>query len=129
MLFRSPILLLVIIGLAAVRLTAVSRLIAAAPRNKASFNSLLDYTDRLTRWAGISLTGSYEDRKAAYRKDSRFEEFDRLIDLLVAARYSGHPLTEEEKREAASIVEKARRSCLSRLGLMDKIRFRLFRKL
>lgn len=124
-----PILLLVIIGLAAIRLTAVSRLIAAAPRDKASFNSLLDYTDCLTRWAGISLKGSYEDRKAAYRKDGRFEGFDRLIDLLVAARYSGHPLSEEEKREAAAIVERARKACLSHLGMIDKIRFRLFRKL
>lgn len=124
-----PLLLLAAILLLALRLTAVGRLIAAAPRGKDSFNRLLDYLDRLTRWAKIPLKGSYENRKEAYRKDGRFEGFDRLIDLLVSARYSGRPLSEDERKEAAAIAGKARKACLARLGLMERIRFRLLRKL
>lgn len=124
-----PLLLLAAILLLAIRLTAVSRMLAAAPRDKDSFNRLLDYTDRLARWAGIPRKGSYEDRKNAYRKDGRFDGFDRLIDLLVTAKYSGRPLSKDERKEAAAITDKARKACLARLGLMDRIRFRLLRKL
>ena len=68
-------------------------------------------------------------QKKAFRKDKRFEGFDRLIDLLVKSRFSGVPLSKEEKEQAASLIAKARKNCLEEMGLWEKIRFLLIRKM
>ncbi|WP_297026953.1 transglutaminase family protein [uncultured Dialister sp.] len=111
------------------RLSAVNRLIRRAPESKASFNRLLDYMDRLALYAGIPRKGSYEEQKKAFRKDKRFEGFDRLMDLLVKSRFSGVPLSKEEKEQAASLIAKARKNCLEEMGLWEKFRFLLIRKM
>lgn len=111
------------------RLSAVNRLIRRAPESKASFNRLLDYMDRLALYAGIPRKGSYEEQKKAFRKDKRFEGFDRLMGLLVKSRFSGVPLSKEEKEQAASLIAKARKNCLEEMGLWEKIRFLLIRKM
>ena len=113
----------------AFRLTAVSRLLNAAPKGKKSFNGLLDYTNRLSDYADLPRQGSYDLRKKAFLQDKRFENFDRLLDMLVQAKFSGTPLSAEEKKEAVSIVKNARKNCLSPLSLTEKIRFLLIKKL
>lgn len=124
-----PLLLLAAMGFAAYRLTGVRRLLAAAPESKSAFNRLLDYMDRLALYAGISTKGTYEERKKAFASDKRFKNFDRLMDMLVKSRFSGMPLSKEEKKEAAAIIGKARKNCLAGMSLMEKIRFLLVHKL
>lgn len=124
-----PLILLAAMGFAAYRLTGVRRLLAAAPESKAAFNRLLDYTDRLALYAGISAKGTYEERKKAFASDKRFKNFDRLMDMLVKSRFSGMPLSKEEKKEAAAIIGEARKNCLAGMSLMEKIRFLLVHKL
>lgn len=124
-----PLLLLSAMGFAAYRLTGVRRLLAAAPESKSAFNRLLDYMDRLALYAGISAKGTYEERKKAFASDKRFKNFDRLMDMLVKSRFSGMPLSKEEKKEAAAIIGEARKNCLDGMSLMEKIRFLLVHKL
>lgn len=124
-----PLLLLAAMGFAAYRLTGVRRLLAAAPESKSAFNRLLDYMDRLALYAGISAKGTYEERKKAFASDKRFHNFDRLMDMLVKSRFSGLPLSKEEKKEAAAIIGEARKNCLAGMSLMEKIRFLLVHKL
>lgn len=124
-----PLLLLSAMGFAAYRLTGVRRLLAAAPESKSAFNRLLDYMDRLALYAGISAKGTYEERKKAFASDKRFKNFDRLMDMLVKSRFSGLPLSKEEKKEAAAIIGEARKNCLAGMSLMEKIRFLLVHKL
>ena len=124
-----PLLLLAAMGFAAYRLTGVRRLLAAAPESKSAFNRLLDYMDRLALYAGISAKGTYEERKKAFASDKRFKNFDRLMDMLVKSRFSGTPLSKEEKKEAAAIIGEARKNCLAGMSLMEKIRFLLVHKL
>lgn len=124
-----PLLLLAAMGFAAYRLTGVRRLLAAAPESKSAFNRLLDYMDRLALYAGISAKGTYEERKKAFASDKRFKNFDRLMDMLVKSRFSGIPLSKEEKKEAAAIIGEARKNCLAGMSLMEKIRFLLVHKL
>lgn len=111
------------------RLSAVNRLIRRAPESKSAFNRLLDYMDRLALYAGISAKGTYEERKKAFASDKRFKNFDRLMDMLVKSRFSGIPLSKEEKKEAAAIIGEARKNCLAGMSLMEKIRFLLVHKL
>lgn len=111
------------------RLSAVNRLIRHASESKSAFNRLLDYMDRLALYAGISAKGTYEKRKKAFASDKRFKNFDRLMDMLVKSRFSGMPLSIEEKKEAAAIIKEARKNCLSGISLMEKIRFLLVHKL
>lgn len=111
------------------RLSAVNRLIRHAPESKSAFNRLLDYMDRLALYAGISAKGTYEERKKAFASDKRFKNFDRLMDMLVKSRFSGTPLSKEEKKEAAAIIKEARKNCLAGMSLMEKIRFLLVHKL
>lgn len=124
-----PLLLLAAMGFAAYRLTGVRRLLAAAPESKSAFNRLLDYMDRLALYAGISTKGTYEERKKAFASDKRFKNFDHLMDMLVKSRFSGMPLSKEEKKEAAAIIGEARKNCLAGMSLMEKIRFLLVHKL
>lgn len=124
-----PLLLLAAMGFAAYRLTSVRRLLAAAPESKSAFNRLLDYMDRLALYAGISTKGTNEERKKAFASDKRFKNFDHLMDMLVKSRFSGMPLSKEEKKEAAAIIGEARKNCLAGMSLMEKIRFLLVHKL
>lgn len=111
------------------RIRTAPRYIAKGPESKETFNRLLDYSEKLSRYAGISPAGSYEERKKAFLKDPRFQGFDRLIDMLVKSKFSGVPLTVEERKEAASIIAEARKNCLAQMNLSEKIRFLLVHKL
>ena len=51
------------------------------------------------------------------------------MDMLVKSRFSGLPLSKEEKKEAAAIIGEARKNCLAEMSLMEKIRFLLVNKL
>lgn len=129
-----PMLLTVLLMLALLsayplyRMTAASRLLAKALTDDAHFKSLIAYTERLSRWAGLPIRGSYEDRKSALTKDPRFAPFALMLDLLVTARFSGKPLTESEKADILAIVKEARKQCLKGLSLTEKGKF-LWKKL
>ena len=73
--------------------------------------------------AGLPTRGSYEDRKSAYAKDTRFADFVPMLTRLVAARFSGKPLTNEEKKIILSIVKQTRARCLSGLSTWEKWKF------
>lgn len=105
------------------RMTAASRLLAKALTDDAHFKRLITYTDHLTRWAGLPTRGSYEDRKSAYAKDPRFADFVPMLTRLVAARFSGKTLTNEEKKIILSIVKQTRARCLSGLSTWEKWKF------
>ena len=105
------------------RMTAASRLLAKALTDDAHFKRLITYTDRLSLWAGLPTRGSYEDRKSAYAKDPRFADFVPMLTRLVAARFSGKPLTNEEKKIILSIVKQTRARCLSGLSTWEKWKF------
>ena len=124
-----PMLLTVLLVLALLsayplyRMTAASRLLAKALTDDAHFKGLIAYTDRLSLWAGLPTRGSYEDRKSAYAKDPRFADFVPMLTRLVAARFSGKPLTNEEKKIILSIVKQTRARCLSGLSTWEKWKF------
>lgn len=125
----SAIILIIMTILLFLRLTAVDRMISASSRDQKSFNPLLDYMERLTSYAGISLKGSYEERKKAYRRDERLKNLAFLIDRLVASRFSGKSLSIDERKEAASLIRKARKNMIRSLPLLERIRFLLLKKL
>ena len=124
-----PMLLTVLLVLALLsayplyRMTTASRLLAKALTDDAHFKSLIAYTKRLSHWAGLPTRGSYEDRKSAYAKDPRFADFVPMLTRLVAARFSGKPLTNEEKKIILSIVKQTRARCLSGLSTWEKWKF------
>lgn len=124
-LLKILLLLLVLSLYPLYRLTAVSRLFAKALTSDASFHQFLDYTMRLTTWAGLPMKGSYGTWKETLGKDPRFTGFPRVVDLLLTAKYAGQPLTLEAKQEILSIVKESRKQCLAPLSLVQKIRFRL----
>ncbi len=111
------------------RLTAISRLFAKASTSDANWQDFLSYMTRLTTWAGHPLQGSYGAWKEILGNDARFADFPRLIDALLAAKYSGQPLTAEEKQSLVTIVADARKQCLKGLGFVGQVRFRLWEKL
>ena len=106
------------------RMTAASRLLAKALTDDAHFKGLIAYTDRLSLWAGLPTRGSYEGRKSAYAKDPRFADFVPMLTRLVAARFSGKPLTNEEKKIILSLVKQTRTRCLADLSTWEKWKFR-----
>ena len=106
------------------RMTAASRLFAKALTDDAHFKRLIAYTDRLSHWADLPTRGSYEDRKSAYAKDPRFAGFVPMLTRLVAARFSGKPLTKEEKKIILSLVKQTRTRCLANLSTWEKWKFR-----
>ena len=106
------------------RMTAASRLFAKALTDDTHFKRLITYTDRLSHWAGLPTRGSYEDRKSAYAKDPRFAGFVPMLTRLVAARFSGKPLTKEEKKIILSLVKQTRTRCLADLSTWEKWKFR-----
>ena len=124
-----PMLLAVLLVLALLsayplyRMTAASRLLAKALTDDAHFKGLIAYTEGLSHWAGLPTRGSYEDRKSAYAKDPRFADFVPMLTRLVAARFSGKPLTNEEKKIILSIVKQTRARCLSGLSTWEKWKF------
>lgn len=124
-----PMLLAVLLVLALLsayplyRMTAASRLLAKALSDDAHFKGLITYTDRLSHWAGLPTRGSYEDRKSAFAKDTRFAGFPLMLDHLVTARFSGQPLTEREKADILTIVKEARKNCVARLSWIGKVKF------
>lgn len=124
-----PLLLSVLLVLALLsvyplcRMTAASRLFAKALTDDTHFKRLITYTDHLTRWAGLPSRGSYEDRKSAYAKDPRFAGFVSMLSRLIAARFSGKPLTKEEKKIILSLVKQTRARCLSGLSTWEKWKF------
>ena len=128
-LLKILLLLLVLSLYPLYRLTAVSRLFAKALTSDASFHQFLDYTMRLTTWAGLPIKGSYGAWKETLGKDPRFTGFPHVVDLLLTAKYAGQPLTLEAKQEILSIVKETRKQCFAPLSLVQKIRFRLIEKL
>ena len=111
------------------RLTEVRRIFKNGAAGREGFNRLLDYMDRLSSYAGLPQKGSYEERKAAFRRDQRFQGWDHLLDLLVKARWSGKPLDREEKEEVLSLIVKAREKCLASMKWREKLRFLFIHKL
>lgn len=128
-LFLLLLIPLLLAGLLVFRLTEVRRIFKNGTSGKEGFNRLLDYMDRLSSYAGLPQKGSYEERKAAFQKDQRFQGWDHLLDLLVKARWSGKPLDREEKEEVLSLIVKARKACLSSMTWGEKLRFLFIHKL
>lgn len=128
-LFLLLLIPLLLSGFLIFRLTEVSRIFKNGTSGKEGFNRLLDYMDRLSSYAGLPQKGSYEERKAAFRMDPRFQGWDHLLDLLVKARWSGNPLDREEKEEVLSLIVKARKACLSSMTWGEKLRFLFIHKL
>lgn len=128
-LFLLLLIPLLLAGLLVFRLTEVRRIFKNGTSGKEGFNRLLDYMDRLSSYAGLPQKGSYEERKAAFQKDRRFQGWDHLLDLLVKARWSGKPLDREEKEEVLSLIVKARKACLSSMTWEEKLRFLFIHKL
>lgn len=128
-LFLLLLIPLLLAGFLVFRLTEVSRIFKNGTSGKEGFNRLLDYMDRLSSYAGLPPKGSYEERKAAFRRDKRFQGWDHLLDLLVKARWSGNPLDREEKEEVLSLIVKAREKCLASMKWEEKLRFLFIHKL
>lgn len=128
-LFLLLLIPLLLAGFLVFRLTEVSRIFKNGTSGKEGFNRLLDYMDRLSSYAGLPQKGSYEERKAAFQKDQRFQGWDHLLDLLVKARWSGNPLDREEKEEVLSLIVKAREKCLASMTWGEKLRFLFIHKL
>lgn len=128
-LFLLLLIPLLLSGFLVFRLTEVSRIFKNGTSGKEGFNRLLDYMDRLSSYAGLPPKGSYEERKAAFRMDPRFQGWDHLLDLLVKARWSGKPLDREEKEEVLSLIVKAREKCLASMTWGEKLRFLFIHKL
>lgn len=128
-LFLFLLIPLLLAGFLIFRLTEVRRIFKNGAAGKEGFNRLLDYMDRLSSYAGLPQKGSYEERKAAFRMDPRFQGWDHLLDLLVKARWSGNPLDREEKEEVLSLIVKARKACLSSMTWGEKLRFLFIHKL
>ena len=128
-LFLLLLIPLLLSGFLVFRLTEVSRIFKNGTSGKEGFNRLLDYMDRLSSYAGLPQKGSYEERKAAFQKDQRFQGWDHLLDLLVKARWSGNPLDREEKEEVLSLIVKAREKCLASMTWGEKLRFLFIHKL
>ena len=103
-LFLFLLIPLLLAGFLIFRLTEVRRIFKNGAAGREGFNRLLDYMDRLSSYAGLPPKGSYEERKAAFRMDQRFQGWDHLLDLLVKARWSGNPLDREEKEEVLSLI-------------------------
>lgn len=128
-LFLFLLIPLLLAGFLVFRLTEVRRIFKNGAAGREGFNRLLDYMDRLSSYAGLPQKGSYEERKAAFRMDQRFQEWDHLLDLLVKARWSGKPLDREEKEEVLSLIVKAREKCLASMKWGEKLRFLFIHKL
>lgn len=128
-LFLLLLIPLLLAGFLMFRLTEVRRIFKNGTSGKEGFNRLLDYMDRLSSYAGLPQKGSYEERKAAFRMDQRFQGWDHLLDLLVKARWSGKPLDREEKEEVLSLIVKAREKCLASMTWEEKLRFLFIHKL
>lgn len=128
-LFLLLLIPLLLAGFFIFRLTEVRRIFKNGTSGKEGFNRLLDYMDRLSSYAGLPPKGSYEERKAAFQKDRRFQGWDHLLDLLVKARWSGKPLDREEKEEVLSLIVKAREKCLASMTWGEKLRFLFIHKL
>lgn len=128
-LFLFLLIPLLLAGFLMFRLTEVHRIFKNGTSGKEGFNRLLDYMDRLSSYAGLPPKGSYEERKAAFRRDQRFQGWDHLLDLLVKARWSGKPLDRGEKEEVLSLIVKARKACLSSMTWGEKLRFLFIHKL
>lgn len=128
-LFLFLLIPLLLAGFLIFRLTEVRRIFKNGAAGKEGFNRLLDYMDRLSSYAGLPQKGSYEERKAAFRMDQRFQGWDHLLDLLVKARWSGNPLDREEKEEVLSLIVKAREKCLASMTWGEKLRFLFIHKL
>lgn len=128
-LFLFLLIPLLLAGLLVFRLTEVRRIFKNGTSGKEGFNRLLDYMDRLSSYADLPPKGSYEERKAAFRRDQRFQGWDHLLDLLVKARWSGNPLSMEEKEEVLSLIVKSRKACLSSMTWGEKLRFLFIHKL
>lgn len=128
-LFLLLLIPLLLAGFLVFRLTEVRRIFKNGTSGKEGFNRLLDYMDRLSSYAGLPQKGSYEERKAAFQKDRRFQGWDHLLDLLVKARWSGKPLAREEKEEVLSLIVKAREKCLASMTWGEKLRFLFIHKL
>lgn len=128
-LFLFLLIPLLLAGFLVFRLTEVRRIFKNGTSGKEGFNRLLDYMDRLSSYAGLPQKGSYEERKAAFQRDQRFQGWDHLLDLLVKARWSGNPLDREEKEEVLSLIVKARKACLASMKWEEKLRFLFIHKL
>lgn len=128
-LFLFLLIPLLLAGFLVFRLTEVRRIFKNGTSGKEGFNRLLDYMDRLSSYAGLPQKGSYEERKAAFQKDQRFQGWDHLLDLLVKARWSGNPLSRKEKEEVLSLIVKAREKCLASMTWGEKLRFLFIHKL
>lgn len=128
-LFLFLLIPLLLAGFLIFRLTEVRRIFKNGTSGKEGFNRLLDYMDRLSSYAGLPPKGSYEERKAAFQKDRRFQGWDHLLDLLVKARWSGNPLDREEKEEVLSLIVKAREKCLASMKWGEKLCFLFIHKL
>ncbi len=117
--------LLAIALLLAWRLSAVPRLLSSDIGDEKNFRRLLAYGNHLARWAGHKTSGSYAARAASYKSDPRLAGFDRVMDLLVKSKFSGVPLTIEEKEEIRSIITGARRATLQSLPVLKRMKARI----
>lgn len=106
------------------KIRRVPKILDRAVKDKKGFNDLLDYISRLSLWAGIPENASYEEMKKL-SLDPRFENFDRMLDILIHARFSGRPLSEEERMEVTDIVRAARIRCLEKLSFFERIKLRV----
>ena len=106
------------------KMRRVPKILDRAVKDKKGFNDLLDYISRLSLWAGIPENASYEEMKKL-SLDPRFENFDRMLDILIHARFSGRPLSEEERMEVTDIVRAARIRCLEKLSFFERIKLRM----
>lgn len=128
-LFFLLFMMLVIIGAFAYYLTSVSRMISKAPKDKESFNRLIAYMERLTAYEGIPARGSYEKQKKLLTEDQRLNGLAEVTDLLIRSKYSGAPLSAEEKKRAARLVREARKNCIESMSFMEMVKFRILRKM
>ncbi len=96
---------------------------AASPAER---SRIFAYLLRLTAWAGHGAPSrSYAAWADLCGKDSRFAGISRVTALLMKARFSGTPFTEEEQQETLRLIGDMRRRCLSPLKGWEKWKFLL----
>lgn len=111
------------------RLWSIHHLFRRALQDETGFHHLLTYSQKLTTWAGHPLQGSYEEWKQSLAKDPRFAGYPSLIDTLIEAKYSGTPLSLEEKETICITIRESRQKCLEGLALKKKLDFWLIKKM
>lgn len=111
------------------RWTRATRLISSAFKNQKRFNRLISYGKNLAKESGIPIEKSYEAQIQAARANESLAPYAAFLELLIAAKFQGIPLTVDQRKEAADLIRNMRKAILKEKTLMQKVLFILWKGL